>query len=978
VASGAPLLVDVEFGRGRTLFALSQGIHAGGPEGSPALPNTGTLLRVAADGSFVPVAENLNMPTSLEVIGTTAYVVTLAGEIWRIDEISGPPYGRRSPRCLGTDRRLIQGTGALNASSLDEIRWRAPAMLLETLRQDLRYGARTLRRNPGFTGVSILALALGIAVNTVVFTAYKAFVARPLDARDPGSLVNISLRLQSGGTEARFSYPDFEAWRDGLRSFSGVIAFSIEQLTLSDADGIAGHRRRETGTLLQGLGLLPPSAANKELASAFVVSENYFLVLGVAPVRGRAFHDLNLAELSTSPVVLISQNYWEERFASDPDIVGKTIGLNGAAFTIAGITPADFTGTSIAVPNVWLPLGSYPLVHPDDRRLRDREDLCCRIFGRLAPGVTMNDAQAEATVLSSRLRESHAATSELSNPTSVLISRGSALPFINRTLRLTIVLIASATALVLVIACANAAGLQLARGTARQQELGVRLSLGATRARLIRQLLTESALIGALAGATALPVTWALMRLAVTKAIEQFSREYTFIVDVTPDMSVFAYVLTLSVFAGLLFGLAPALSSSRSALFAAARGTGASLGRSRLRQGLIAAQVAVSLTLMIAGGLLVRSAIQALTMDTGYDADRVVGVTLQFSEARADAESRTALVNDLRGRIASVPGVTAITSARAPSDNLARRAAVSLTGQEPSGRNAHATVYYTWIQSNYFDTLGIPLIKGRGFATPVEQAAVAILSEAAARRLWPTQDPIGQTLRLGTAGQFHTANELLPDGPTWQVIGVARDTRGVTTDRSDSQQVYLPLPSERLRDYPILLRTSVDPNLVVRTLAPVIADVDPALTVTTSTLQAMLRRTVAFLAASFSAAIASTIGLCGLLLASMGIYSAVSYDVVLRTREVGIRMAIGAQKRDILSVVMRASLRAVLTGLAIGVVLATGAARLLRGVLYGLGAVDVVSFAAASLLFLTVAAAASWVPSRRAMRIDPLTALRDQ
>jgi macrolide transport system ATP-binding/permease protein len=547
------------------------------------------------------------------------------------------------------------------------------------------------------TGVSILALALGIAVNTVFFTAYKAFITRPLDARDPASLVNISLRLQSGETEARFSYPDFGAWRDGLRSLSGVIAFSIEQLTLSDADGVAGHRRQEAGTLLQGLGLLPPPAANKELASTFVVSENYFSVLGVAPVRGRAFHHLTIAELRASPVVLISQNYWQERFASDPDIVGKTIRLNGAAFTIAGITPADFTGTSIAVPNVWLPLSSYPLVHPDDRRLRDREDLCCRIFGRLAPGATMDEAQAEATVLSSRLRKLHAATSELSKPTSVLLSRGSALPFINRALRLTIVLIASATAMVLVIACANAAGLQLARGTARQQELGMRLSLGATRARLIRQLLTESALIGMLAGTTALPVTWALMRVAVTKATEQFSREYTFIFDVTPDLSVFAYVLTLSVVAGLLFGLAPALSSSRSALFAATRGTGTSLGRSRLRQSLIAAQVAVSLTLM-----------------------------------------------------------------------------------------------------------------------------------------------------------------------------------------------------------------------------------------------------------------------------------------VLRTREVGIRMAIGAQKRDILSVVMRGSLRAVLMGLGMGVVLAIGAARLLRGVLYGLGAVDVVSFATASLLFLTIAAAASWVPSRRAMRIDPLVALREQ
>jgi putative ABC transport system permease protein len=482
-----------------------------------------------------------------------------------------------------------------------------------------------------------------------------------------------------------------------------------------------------------------------------------------------------------------------------------------------------------------------------------------------------------------------------------------------------------------------------------------------------------------LAGAAALPVTWAFMRLAVIKWSEQLPPEVTLVLNVTPDMSVLTRVLALSLFAGLVFGLAPALAGSRSALFSATRSTGASPGRGRLRHALIAAQVAVSLTLMIAGGLLVRSAIQALTMDTGYDADRVVAVTLRFSGERKDTrEARAAVVNDLRDRFAAVAGVTAVTSARAPSDKGARRAAVSVNGDTPSERNARATVYYTWVQPNYFDTLGIALIRGRGFAGPVEQARVAVVSEAAARRLWPAQDPVGQTVRFSTTGQFHTASELLPDGPTWQIIGVARDTRGVTLDGRDSQQVYVPLPMDRVQDYPLLLRTSVDPTVVVGNLVPVIAQVDPASAVTTTTLLAMLRRTDAFLAASFSAAIASTISLFGLLLASMGIYSTVSYDVVLRSREVGIRMAIGAQKRDILNVVMRGSLRAVLVGLAAGLVLALGAARLLRGVLYGVGAVDVISFAAASLLFLTIALAASWLPSRRAMRIDPLVALRDQ
>src|SRR5215471_12232929 len=279
--------------------------------------------------------------------------------------------------------------------------------VLEGVRQDLRYAARTLTRHRGFTAVAILALALGIAVNTVVFTAYKVLVARPLDGRDPGTLVNLTLRLLSSATAANFSYPDYEAWRDNLRSFSGVIAVSIEKLTLSDpGDG----------------------DARKETVGTFVVSENYFSVLGVAPVRGRAFDAMSASELAASPSILISENYWRRRFAADPDIVGRTVRLNGAAFTITGVTPADFTGTSIAVPNVWLPMSLYRLVKPGDRRLHDREDACCRLFARLAPGVSMDAAQAEATALVSRLRSLHAPDSELSKPVTAQVSRGSALP----------------------------------------------------------------------------------------------------------------------------------------------------------------------------------------------------------------------------------------------------------------------------------------------------------------------------------------------------------------------------------------------------------------------------------------------------------------------------------------------------------------------------------------------------------------------
>ena len=381
---------------------------------------------------------------------------------------------------------------------------------------------------------------------------------------------------------------------------------------------------------------------------------------------------------------------------------------------------------------------------------------------------------------------------------------------------------------------------------------------------------------------------------------------------------------------------------------------------------------------MIAGIMLVRSANHTLRMETGYDGDRVIDVSLAFpEESTYTTDHRAAVARDLRSRLAALPGVAAITSARAPDDNGGRRAAVSVNGEPPSRGNMSAVLYYTWVQANYFQTLGIPVSVGGGlWSRPELPDRSVIISESAARRLWHGENPIGHTLRLGTENQFHNKGDLLPDGPTWQVIGVARDTRGVTLDGSDSEQVYLPLPADRQQDFPILVRTMSDPTAVMRAMGPVIAAADPTLMASTSTLQEMLRQTDAFLIASLSAAIASTISLFGLLLALIGIYSTVSYVVVLRTHEVGIRMAIGAKKRDILTLMMRDGTRPILTGLAVGMMLGAGASRLLRGVLYGLDTVDPVSFAGAAALFLIVALVATWLPSRRAMRVDPLVALR--
>jgi predicted permease len=880
------------------------------------------------------------------------------------------------------DARLRFGNVTLWQERLREIDL---ALLPQTIWQDLRYGARTLWRNAWFTMVSVFAMALGIGVNTATFTAYKAFFKRPLDAHDSGQMVNIALKQRSSSSLPDFSYSDYETYRDHIRSFNGLIAWEgIERLTLTGDGGVKTRRGSAEGTLVGRLGLLPSGVGNAEFATSFFVSENYFSVLGVGAVRGRTFEAADFREQASTPSALISENYWQKRFGGDANVLGRTIRLNGAVFTIVGITPRNFVGTSVAVPAFWLPLSAEPLVHPDHNWLRDREYGCCRLFARLAPGVPMGQAESEMSALSEHLRTLHDRNSDRGKTIGVALWPGSPFPFPLQEyggLKYSVLLIMAAVGMVLVIACANVAGLQLARAASRQSELSMRISLGATRRRIVRQLLTESALLGLIAGATALLFSWAMLQVLVKLAADALPADYgTFIFHVTPDPGIFAYVFVLSLFAGILFGLAPALEGSNSALSSGLKGNAgtAPVRSRRMRDFLMASQVAISLVLLIAGSMLIRSSIRALRMDTGYDTKHTISLELQFPEWQQYPDARRATVVDaLRKRLAAVPGVQAITHGRPPDGGGMRTAAVSLNGEKPSPQNTRALLFYTFVRGDYFQTLKIPMLFGRTFATqagPAEPSVV--LSESAAQILWPGQNPIGRHIRLGTDGQFHGKNELLPDGPTYEVVGVGRNTRGILLDGTDSEQIYVPLPDDRLKDYPILIRTHSNPDQSMGAIAQAISTVDPNVAATSLTLDELLRQTPAFLASGLAAAFASTIGFLGLLLASMGIYSMASYIVVLRTREVGIRVALGATKRDILGLMLRQGLRPVLAGLLVGTILASGASYLLRGVLYGLRGVDGISFAGVSLLFLAIALTASYLPSRRAMRVDPMVALR--
>jgi predicted permease len=638
----------------------------------------------------------------------------------------------------------------------------------------------------------------------------------------------------------------------------------------------------------------------------------------------------------------------------------------------------------VAAPDFWMPMSLEPLVHPGDNWLPDREKECCNVRARLAAGAEMREAQTEMALEADHLRSLHNIHSDLAQPLNAMVWPGSPIPIpLQQIPGLTacILFVMAAMGMVLVVACANVASLQLARAVSRQNELAMRLSLGASRSRLIQQLLTESAMVGLMAGVLAFLFSWALIEGGVVLIANAFPAEWgTFVFRVNPDPAVFGFAFFISLVAGVLFGLAPALESSGWAASSALKANAATspVRSRRLRNFLIATQIAMSAVRVIAGSMLVHSAIRVVRMETGYDDAHVTDLTLLFPEsAEYTPEHKAALIRELRGRLGAMPGVIGVTSARAPDDEEFRGGPVTVNGETPTRGNARAWVFSTWVEPNYFRTLGIPLRLGREFGAQGGLAdETAIVSESAARELWPGENPLGHTLRIGTEGEYYKVEEPLPDGPVWRVIGVARDARGAEPDGGDSAQIYLPLPANYVQAYPILVRTRSDPAQIVPSMAAVIASVDPNVVGMSQTLEQMLRGTEPFITASLAAAIASTTGLLGLLLASIGIYGTVSYMVTRRTREVGIRMALGAQKRDIVGLILRESSRPVVTGLIVGVMLAGGVAYLLRHSLYGIHTIDGISFCGVSVLFLGIALLAALVPSRRALRIEPVTALR--
>ncbi len=850
----------------------------------------------------------------------------------------------------------------------------------ERLWQDLRFGVRMLVKNPSFTIVAVLTLAVGIGVNTAIFTAFNAVMLRPIQAPEPSRMVQISSSKETD----LFSYPDYLYYRDSNRVFSGMIAMTFAGVSMTGAPTASPTTK---GGIARAAGFefpQPLTASGSEHVLTAVASGNYFKVLKVDAVVGRTFLPEEDA-IGAQPVVMLSDNFWERRFARDPNLLGRSLLLNGAAFTVIGITPHDFLGTAPNVPDLWVPLAAEAHLAPDNPMLRDRNSVCCRMYARLLPGVEREHAEAQMNTLAGRLRQMFPDGRAQSQAPRMVLTRASPFGVPDAGAMAIILLVLAAVSLVLLIACANVASLLLARSAARQKEIAIRLAIGASRGRLVRQLLTESALMSMLAGVIGLLVAWWSLRSLLVQVAASLPTYWgTIAIHVTPDQRVFAYMLLLALGATAAFGLAPALEASKPNLTSALKEEGAAFGgrlrKSRLRDVLVGTQVAVSLVLLIAAGLMARGSLRAFTVDLGFDYRNVISFYIGIAKGVKYEPAKMAEVQRrLLERIEGLPGVMSVAvTSRVPLGGGNRSMPVSLDGHSVTDANGPAASY-TLVTSTYFSTLGIPILRGRNFTLQELrdranfEGAPVIVSEATARKFWPGQEPIGKRIAFDSgAGSVPFPGEVHPRSASSVVIGVAKDVRSSRVDQIDETCVYLPALWGGIP----ILRTQGDPKPAIAALRRELPLVDANLEALVEDYRTAFSNQPAFVLSRIGAIGSTILGVLGLLMAAVGIYGMVGFTVSQRTHEVGIRMALGAHANDVLSLVLRETMRPVVIGIAVGLVAAAGLSRALVSLLFGLSTFDPMTFAGVAVFLMAVALVAGYVPARRATKIDPMEALR--
>jgi putative ABC transport system permease protein len=812
--------------------------------------------------------------------------------------------------------------------------------VIETFLQDARYAIRMLRKNPGFTAVAVLTLALGIGANTAIFSVVYAVLLKPLPYANPNQLVSaFQANIQEGVPEDGTSYPNFEEWRAQNHVFSDLSTINFHQLTLTGSG--------------------EPSVVN-----TCVVTPQHFALLDVKPLQGRIFYPDD-GKQGAAPVVILSENLWRGTLGADPKIVGSSITLDKRPFTVVGIMPAAFRSPFInSTQDVWIALVQDPLFGSWMAR---RGGHWLPVFGRLKPGVSLAQAQAEMDTISERLASEFPAENKGWTVRLVPMQKE-----IVGDVRTALLVLLGAVGLVLLIACANIANLLLTRATSRSKEIAVRTALGAGRSRIIRQLLSETAVLGLFGGVVGIALAyWGVRALSslLPDNLPQLNA-------IRVDNLVLIFALALSAIASVAFGLVPALFASKSDIQASLREgssrSGESGNRRRARSFLAAAEIALALVLLVAAGLLLRSFSKLTSVSPGFDAQHIVKAEVSLPQFQySKPEQWTAFSDQLLAGIQAQPGLqdSAIAIPVPIADGFINLG-FEIVGVPPASSSDSRLANYVSVSPNYFRVMGIPLLSGRLFNQQdiADAPRVTLISKALAQRYFPNQDPIGKHLNFGFPPNGDVSRE---------IIGIVGDVRDKSLGDAPAPMMYVPFSQAPFWGANLVVKSTLSTSAVATSIRQQVQKIDKDLPVTdVGKLPDLLDASVSqqrfrtFLLGLFAA--------MALILAATGIFGVISYSVSRRTNEIGIRVALGASRSTILRMILRETLILATVGLAVGVPCALAASHLIGHMLFGVSANDPVTLAAVAFTLAAVAALAGFVPARRAMQVDPMVALRHE
>ncbi len=812
---------------------------------------------------------------------------------------------------------------------------------METLFQDLKFGFRQLIKSPGFSIVAVLSLALGIGANTAIFSLVNLVLFRQLPVPNPEQVVSVSALLKDGGMDVH-SYLNYLDLSNRSDAFSGLLAYRFAPMSLS-------------------------RNGNNEKVWGYLVSGNYFDVLGVKAVRGRFFQPEEDKTRLTHPVAVISHSLWQTRFGGEENVIGNDIIINGRKFKVIGITPAEFKGTEmIYTPEVYVPFAMQKWIEPENDYLDTRDSHNLFVVGRMKNGVTSEQADASVKLVASQLAKDY--PNDNDGLHFQVIPPGFILPQIRDGILGVSAALMGLVALVLLIACTNLANLLLARASERSKEIAIRLSIGASRVRVIRQLLTESVMLAVVGGLFGILLAgWIIDLIIGLKP----PIDIPMTLELHVDWRVLIFSMVISVFTGIVFGLIPALQSTKTDLVTALKDVVSQSGvrRSWLRSSLVVAQIAVSLFLLVAAGLTLRALQQLRTMNPGFNPENAVTMSFDLSLQGYESDSGNQLRKQLLNRIESLPGVqsASVTDFMPLSMNYNGTQVLIEGAAQERGVNAPTTMNAS-VGLKYFESIGTPVVSGRDLNEQDQEGITrsAVVNETFARKFFPGANPnqnaIGKQFRTDTNGKL------------WQIVGVAKDGKYWSIGEEPTSFVWFPL-GKQLSFNTLIVRTTVQPEALIGAINSEFRALDPNLPVTNiKTMKEHM--SLSLFPARAVAALLTAFGLLALALAAIGIYGVMSYSVAQRTREVGIRMALGAQREDVLRLVLRQGLTLAAIGMGIGLAAALVLTRLLSNLLYGVSTTDAVAFIGVSLLLGLVVVIACLIPASRAANVDPMVALR--